>query len=75
MNGRIARKLRKLSNFNPKDKRHYQQFENSNNYVMSPNGDFKRGPGTIIEVTSTGDATTARARYRFMKRKLHDRTI
>lgn len=75
MNGRVARKLRKLSNFNPNDKRHYQQFENSHNYVMNPNGNLKRGPGTIIEITSTGDATTARARYRFMKRRIYDRTI
>ena len=75
MKGKLARKLRKLSNFDPHAERHYQQFDNSHNYVIGIDGNLKRGPGTIIEVTSTGDATTARSRYRFMKRRLYGRTI
>jgi len=73
--GKLARKLRKLSNFNPRAERHYHQFDNSHNYVIGSDGNLKRGPGTIIEVTSKGDATTTRARYKFMKRRLYGRTF
>ena len=67
MNGRHARKLRKLSEFKPKTERNYHQFNNSNNYVLSDNGKLERGPGTIVEVTNDGEATTARAYYKLLK--------
>lgn len=75
MKGKLARKLRKLSNFDPHAERHYQQFNNSHNYVIGKDGNLERGPGTIIEVTDKGDATTARARYNLMKRSLYGRTF
>ena len=61
MNGRHARKLRKMTNFKPNAERHYHQFKNSNNYVLGDNGKLERGPGTVIEVTEKGGAGTARA--------------
>jgi len=71
VNGRHARKLRKLTKFDPHAKRHYQQFDNSHNYVMGKDGNLKRGPGTTIEVTEEGEATTARALYKLMKDKYY----
>ena len=67
MNGRLARKLRKLSEFKPSAKRNYHQFNNSNNHVLSDSGRFEKGPGTVVEVTEKGGALTSRARYRYMK--------
>ena len=75
MNGRHARKLRKLSEFKPNTERNYHQFNNSNNYVLSDSGKLERGPGTIIEVTKEGGASTPRAVYRFMKEQWYDRTF
>ena len=67
MNGRHARKLRKLSEFKPNAKRHYHQFNNSKRIVMSSNNQLERALGTVIEVTAEGEATTTRATYRYMK--------
>ena len=64
MNGRLARKLRKMTNFEPHEKRYYHQFSNSNSYVLSDSGRLEKGPGTIIEVTEKEGASTARAKYR-----------
>lgn len=71
MNGRHARKLRRLSEFNPKADRHYHQFNNSNNYVLGDSGRLERGPGTVVEVTKDGEATTARALYNLMKEEYY----
>lgn len=75
MNGRHARKLRKLSEFKPSAERHYHQFNNSNNYVLADSGSFERGPGTVVEVTKEGEAETPRAIYRYMKEQWYGRTI
>ena len=71
MNGRHARKLRKLSEFKPSAERHYHQFNNSHNYVLGDSGRLERGPGTVIEVTKDGEATTARALYNLMKEEYY----
>ena len=75
MNGRVARKLRKLSEFKPNAERHYHQFNNSHNYVIGDNGRFEKGPGTVIEITEKEGAITARARYRYMKEIYYGRTF
>lgn len=75
MNGRIARKLRKLSNFEPKANRHYHQFNNSHNYVLGNSGKLEKGPGTIVEVTEKGNPGTTRANYRLMKEEFYGRTF
>ena len=75
MNGRHARKLRKLTSFEPKAERNYHQFNNSNNYVLSNSGRLEKGPGTVIEVTAKGGVGTPRANYRLMKEKYYDRTF
>ena len=75
MNGRVARKLRKLSGFKPKAARHYHQFNNSNNYVLGDNGRFEKGPGTVIEVTEKEGAITTRAKYRYMKEVYYNGTF
>lgn len=75
MNGRHARKLRKLSEFKPKAERHYHQFNNSNNFVMGDNGRLEKGPGTVIEVTAKGGVGTPRANYRLMKEQWYGRTF
>jgi hypothetical protein len=72
VNGRHARKLRKLSEFKPSAERHYHQFNNSHNYVLGDSGRLERGPGTVIEVTKDGEATTARAKYKYMKEKYYN---
>ena len=64
MNGKIARKLRKLSQFKPHDKRYYHQFDNS-----------RKGPGTVIEITKKEGAITNRAKYKYMKEMYYGRTI
>ena len=75
MNGRHARKLRKLSEFKPHTERTYHQFNNSHNYVLGDGGRLEKGPGTVIEVTIDGEATTPRAYYKHMKRKYYGRSI
>ena len=71
MNGRHARKLRKLSEFKPSTERHYHQFNNSHNYVLGDSGGLERGPGTVIEVTEEGEAETPRAIYKLMKEQYY----
>jgi hypothetical protein len=75
VNGRHARKLRKLSEFKPSAERYYARFNNSHNYVLGDGGRLKRGPGTVIEVTKDGGAGTSRANYRLMKEKWYGRTF
>ena len=78
MNGRIARKLRKMTNFNPRAERHYHQFDNSHNsnsLVLSDGGRLEKGPGTIIEVTEKGGAGTTRANYRLCKENIYNGTF
>lgn len=75
MNGRHARKLRKLSSFDPKAERHYHQFNNSHNYVLGDGGRLERGPGTVVEVTEDGEATTSRAYYKLLKEQWYGRTF
>lgn len=74
MNGRHARKLRKLSEFKPNAERHYHQFNNSHNYVVGDNGRLEKGPGTVVEVTPKGGAKTPRAVYKLMKEIYYGRT-
>lgn len=74
MNGRHARKLRKLSEFNPHAERHYQQFDNCKNYIFV-DGKLKMSPGTIIEITADGNPGTPRAHYRLMKEQWYGRTF
>ena len=71
MNGRHARKLRRLSEFKPNAERHYHQFNNSHNYVLGKSGRLERGAGTVIEVTKDGQAETTRAIYKYMKREYY----
>jgi len=68
VNGRIARKLRKLSEFKPKAERHYFCTNNTNNFMLGDDGRPKRIGGTIIEATSDRDPVTTRAIYNQMKR-------
>lgn len=75
MNGRHARKLRKLSSFNPRTERYYHQFDNSHNYVLDENGRLKKGPGTVIEVSKDDEAVTTRAHYKHIKRKYYGRSV
>lgn len=75
MNGRIARKLRKLSNFEPSTKRHYFSTNNANNFVLGNNGEPERIGGTIIEATKDRNPVTPRSHYRYLKRKVYDRTF
>jgi len=71
VNGRHARKLRKLSEFKPHAERNYHQFNNSHNYVLGDSGKLERGPGTVIEVTKDGNAETPRAIYKLMKEQYY----
>ena len=75
MNGRIARKLRKLNEFKPSAERHYFCLNNANNFVLNNNGKLERNGGTIIEATKDKNPVTARAKYKYMKEKFYDRTI
>lgn len=70
MNGRHARKLRKMSNFDPHAERQYHQFNNSNNYIVK-DGQLEKGPGTVVEVTNEGNATTPKAIYNYMKKEYY----
>ena len=74
MNGRHARKLRKLSEFNPNAKRHYHQFDNRKHYIFV-DGEVKQSPGTVVEVTKDGEANTTRAVYKYMKEQWYGRAI
>lgn len=67
MNGRIARKLRKLSEFKPSSDRYYHQFANSSRFMFNKDGKLEKALGTVIEVTVDGEATTTRATYKYMK--------
>ena len=75
MNGRIARKLRKLSEFKPHSDRHYKLISNSNNFVFSNSGEPERIGGTWLEVTEKGDLVTTRAKYKYMKELYYDRAF
>lgn len=70
MNGRHARKLRKLSKFDPHKERSYHQFNNCKNYIFV-DGELKHSPGTVVEVTKEGNAETPRAIYKLMKEKYY----
>lgn len=75
MNGRIARKLRKVINFEPHAERHYHCINNANNFQLGNNGKLERVGGTIIEVDSDGNPVTIRAKYNYMKEKYYDRSF
>ena len=75
MNGRLARKLRKLSEFKPNAERHYKLINNANNFIIGDNGEPERCGGTWLEVTEKGNLVTKRAKYKFMKRGIYDRTL
>lgn len=67
MNGRIARKLRKLNEFEPHSKRYYFCLNNANNFVIGKSGEPERIGGTIIEATKDKNPVTNRAKYKYMK--------
>ena len=75
MNGRHARKLRKLSEFKPNAERHYFCLNNANNFVLSNSGEPERIGGTIIEATKDKNPVTARAKYKFMKQGIYNGTF
>jgi len=75
MNGREARKLRKLSEFKPSAVRYYHQFNNSNNHVLGNNGRLEKTPGTVVEVTENGGAITPKVKYNNFKDAYYGRTI
>ncbi len=75
MNGRLARKLRKLSEFKPHAERHYKLINNANNFILGNNGEPERCGGTWLEVTDKGNLVTKRSKYRYMKRRIYDRTF
>ena len=72
MNGRIARKLRKVLGFNPHEKRYYLCTNNANNFSFSASGDLERIGGTVIEVDKDNNPVTTRARYKYMKEKYYN---
>lgn len=75
MNGRVARKLRKLSEFKPHSERYYKLINNANNFVIGNNGEPERCGGTWLEVTDKGDLVTNRSRYKYMKEAYYGRTF
>lgn len=75
MNGRIARKLRKVLRFNPHDERFYKQLKNANNYAIGKDNQLERVGGTWLEVTSDGNVVTPRSRYKYLKEKYYDGTF
>ena len=75
MNGRIARKLRKVMEFKPHEERFYKCLNNANNYTLSPSGSVERIGGTYIEVTREGHPVTNRSKYNYMKGKYYDRAF
>ena len=72
MNGRIARKLRKVVEFDPHTERNYLCTNNANNFVYGNNGGLERIGGTIVEVTEDNNPVTARAKYNYLKEKYYD---
>lgn len=72
MNGRIARKLRKVMGFEPNAERHYKLINNANNFVLGNNGKPERIGGTWLEVTKQGDLVTARSKYKYMKEQYYN---
>ena len=72
MNGRVARKLRKVVEFNPHAKRNYLCVNNANNFVYGDSGELERIGGTIVEVTEDNNPVTARAKYKYMKEKYYN---
>ena len=42
---------------------------------MGDNGRLEKGPGTVVEVTEDGEATTTRAVYKLMKGSYYGRTF
>lgn len=75
MNGRIARKLRKINEFDPHAERYYFCLNNANNFVIGKTGQPERIGGTIIEATKDKDPVTARAKYKFMKQGIYNGTL
>ncbi len=75
MNGRHARKLRKLSEFKPHTKRYYFSTNNANNFALGDSGQLERVGGTIVEANKDKSLVTPRARYKYMKEKYYDRTF
>jgi len=67
VNGRLARKLRKLSEFKPHAERYYKCINNANNFAVRDGGTVERVGGTWLEVTSKGNLVTPRSKYRYMK--------
>ena len=72
MNGKLARKLRKVVAFNPHAERFYKQLKNANNYAIGEDGQLERVGGTWLEVTEKGDLVTSRSRYKYLKEKYYD---
>jgi hypothetical protein len=75
VNGRLARKLRKLSEFKPHAERYYKCADNANNFVFGDDGQPKRIGGTWFEVTEKGNVVTNRAKYKYMKEKFYGGAI
>tara|TARA_Y100000816_G_scaffold182776_1_gene132344 strand:+ start:1607 stop:1834 length:228 start_codon:yes stop_codon:yes gene_type:complete len=75
VNGRIARKLRKVLRFNPHDERFYKQIKNANNFVVGENGKPERIGGTWLETTKEGSLVTVRSKYKYMKEQYYDRAF
>jgi hypothetical protein len=72
VNGRIARKLRKVINFEPGADRYYICVNNANNFVLGNSGEPERVGGTIVEVTVDKNPVTTRAKYKYMKEKYYN---
>ena len=72
MNGRVARKLRKVINFDPHAERYYFCTNNANNFVLGNSGGLERLGGTIIEATIDKNPVTTRAKYKYMKEKYYN---
>lgn len=75
MNGRHARKLRKVMGFEPHSERHYKCLNNANNFMLGNDGQPKRVGGTIVEVTKEGLLVTTRSRYKYMKEQWYGRSF
>lgn len=75
MNGRLARKLRKVLGFEPNAERYYKCLSNANNFVFGDDGKPQRVGGTWLEVTKEGNVVTTRSRYKYMKEKYYDGTF
>ena len=75
MNGRIARRLRKVLEFNPHEKRFYKCLNNANSFAYAASGDLERIGGTIIEVDKEGNPVTNRSNYNNKKEKYNYRAF